>query len=89
MIHGGNFYYYVKPDDKKQCGCFKLEGMTIQVRPKQNIHVVQVLPFLPLPESFINRTGHRKKYNLVCAPNEDSDQSAHQHSLIRVFVRTE
>ena len=26
VIHGGNFYYYVRSEDKKQAGCFKLEG---------------------------------------------------------------
>ena len=28
---------------------------------------------------------YRKRYNLACAPTEDSDQPVHQRSLIRVF----
>lgn len=33
VIHNGNFYYYVRNDDKKQCGCFKLEGYQFRNNP--------------------------------------------------------
>ena len=25
-LHAGVFYYYTKPEDKKQCGAFRVEG---------------------------------------------------------------
>ena len=30
--------------------------------------------------------GHNKTYNKTCATSEESDQTAHSHSLIRVFA---
>ena len=35
VIHNGNFYYYVRNDDKKQCGCFKLAGKLLQMEIEQ------------------------------------------------------
>ena len=34
----------------------------------------------------LNEPAHDKTYNKTCATSKNSDQPAHQHSLIRVFA---
>ena len=36
--------------------------------------------------TFVSELGHSISYKIACAPSEDSDQSAFQHGLSKVFA---